>query len=77
MEKAFCNGISLWKRLLRCLYGKGSLQRELIMEKAPCKGIYLWKMVSVKGLKGEALSKGICFGTGVVSLWKRPLCKGS
>ena len=47
------------------------------MEEAPCKGISLWKMVSVKGLKGKALSKGICLGTGVVSLWKRPLCKGS
>ena len=58
MEKAVA--ISLWK---------GSLQREFIMEKASCKGIYLWKMVSVKGLKGKTISKGICFGTGVVSLF--------
>ena len=34
-------------------------------------------MVSVKGLKGKAFSKEICFGTRVVSLLKRPLCKGS
>ena len=40
------------------------------MEKAPCKGISLWKMVSVKGLNGKALSKGTCFGTGMVSLLK-------
>ena len=41
------------------------------MEKAPCKGISLWKTVSVKGLHGKALSKGTCFGTGMVSLWTK------